>query len=318
MDCCGGETKKEITGDPVGGIKLGDGGKKYLFPLAILISTIVIAGAWIYITGLRASQQNGVGTSRPSQASLKDMILSSDAVTLPLEWGDLGIQLVNAGVIDEQKLKAIYFQRGGLTEKDWNLIDGSDNKNLVFTSANSGFILNLLWALGLSNKNDILENGPMSDPRYGGAGTFASTGGWSLAKGEAMDYYSKFNFINLSAEQQALVEKVSKGIYRPCCDNSTYFPDCNHGMAMLGLLELMASQGKSEEEMYRMALIVNSFWFPDNYQNIAKFMENKGVQWKDVNPQEVLGANFSSSSGYRRVLSQVQPVQGGGGNSCGI
>ncbi len=317
MDCCGEEPKKETTGDPAEEIKPGDGGKKYLLPLAILISAIVVAGTWVYITGLRVPRQNGAGASRSSQASLKD-ILSSDAVTLPLEWGNLGVELVNAGVIDEQKLKAIYSQRGGLTEKDWNLIDSGDNKNLILTSANSGFILNLLWALGLSNKNDILEKGPMSDPRYGGAGTFASTGGWGLAKGDAMNYYSKFKFINLTPEQQALVEKVSKGIYRPCCDNSTYFPDCNHGMAMLGLLELMASQGKSEAEMYRMALIVNSFWFPSNYQTIAKFMENKGVQWKDVNPQEVLGANFSSGSGYRRILTQIQPVQGGSGNSCGI
>ena len=58
-----------------------------------------------------------------------------------------------------------------------------------------------------------------------------------------MNHYSMHRFIVLTPEQQALVEKVSKGIYRPCCGNSVYFPDCNHGMAMLGLLELMASQG---------------------------------------------------------------------------
>jgi len=133
-----------------------------------------------------------------------------------------------------------------------------------------------------------------------------------------MDHYSKYNFVSLTPEQQALVEKVSKGIYRPCCGNSTYFPDCNHGMAMLGFLELMASQGKTEEEMYQAALVVNSFWFPSTYQTIAKLMESRGIQWKDVNSKEVLGANFSSASGYRRVLSQIQPVQSGGGNSCGI
>src|SRR3989344_7376730 len=105
----------------------------------------------------------------------------------------------------------------------------------------------------------------MTNPEYGGAGNFASTGGWTLAKGDAMDHYSAHPFIMLSREHQELVERVSKGIYRPCCNNSTHFPDCNHCMAMLGLLELMASQGVSEEDMWKAALAVNSYWFPDTY-----------------------------------------------------
>jgi hypothetical protein len=48
------------------------------------------------------------------------------------------------------------------------------------------------------------------------------------------------DLIPLTAEQQALVEEVAAEIYRPCCNNSTLFPDCNHGMAMLGFLELLA------------------------------------------------------------------------------
>ena len=133
-----------------------------------------------------------------------------------------------------------------------------------------------------------------------------------------MTHYSRHNFVVLTPEQQALAERVSKNIYRPCCDNSTYFPDCNHGMAMLGLLELLASQGASEEKIYEVALLVNSYWFPDTYETIAKFFENKGVQWKDVNPKEILGKDFSSASGYSRVLSQIEPVQGRSGGSCGV
>ena len=119
------------------------------------------------------------------------------------------------------------------------------------TQENSGTILNLLWAFGLANKNEILEKGPMMDKRYGGAENFASTGGWTLSKGDSMNHYSMHSFITLTPQQQSLVEKVSQNIYRPCCGNSTYFPDCNHGMAMLGLLELLASQGISENEMYK-------------------------------------------------------------------
>ncbi|MBI2406221.1 MAG: hypothetical protein HYV25_01400, partial [Candidatus Harrisonbacteria bacterium] len=104
-----------------------------------------------------------------------------------------------------------------------------------------------------------------------------------------------------------MVERVAKGIYRPCCGNSTYFPDCNHGMAMLGLLELMAAQGVSESDMYRAALAVNSFWFPDTYLTIATYMQHRGTAWKNVDPKDALGADFSSATGYRRVMQEVAP-----------
>ena len=88
-------------------------------------------------------------------------------------------------------------------------------------------------------------------------------------------------------------------------------------MAMLGLLELMASQGVSEQEMYRAALRVNELWFPDTYATVALYLKGKGVEWKNADPKEVLGASYSSASGYQNIQSQVTaPVRGGGG-SCG-
>jgi len=133
-----------------------------------------------------------------------------------------------------------------------------------------------------------------------------------------MSHYSNHQFIVLTAEQQQLVEKAVKNIYRPCCGNSTYFPDCNHGMAMLGFLELAASQGFDENALYQMALVLNSYWFSENYTTIAQYMDNQGIDWANVDAKEVLGQNFSSSAGYQKILSQVQPKQGGGGGSCGV
>src|SRR3989338_2228742 len=130
-------------------------------------------------------------------------------------------------------------------------------------------MLNMFWAFGLANKNPILESGPMMDTQYGGAGNFASTGGWTLAKGDAMDHYSMHPLVTLTPEQQKIVDEVSKNIYRPCCGNSTYFPDCNHGMAMLGILELGASQGQSKQELYATAKSVNDVWFPKVEQKIG-------------------------------------------------
>ncbi len=251
-------------------------------------------------------------------ARFKKAVFPSEGVILPVKWGDLGVQMIKTGVIDAAKFEDVYKNKGELDDETRQLLYGSDNGNVRITKDNNGVLLNLLWALGLGNKNAILEKGPMSDKRYGGAGGFASTGGWTLAKGNAMNHFSKHKFISLTPEQQQLVETVSGNIYRACCGNSTYFPDCNHGMAMLGLLELMAAQGVNEKDMYKTALAINSYWFPDTYINLAKYFDSKGTPWKNVDPKEVLGADYSSASGYRNILNKIKPVQQQSGGSCGV
>ena len=281
----------------------------YLMLAGVLFSIAIIAYAWA----------NPI--QKPIASNLESNIGKQFAnqVELPIVWGNLGVQMISAGIIDGEKFESIYATRGDLTNEVKELLYESGNGNLKISEKNSGLILNLLWALGLGNKNKILEEGPMMDSQFGGADKFASTGGWSLSSGEVMEHYGKHNLIVLTEKQQALVEKVSKNIYRPCCDNATYFPDCNHGMAMLGLLELLASQGVNEDQMYKEALRVNSLWFPDTYLTIAKYLkEKKNINWADADPKEILGYNYSSSSGYKNILSQVTPPETQSGGSCGI
>lgn len=251
-------------------------------------------------------------------ASLEKEVLPQKGVTLPAIWGDLGKQLVENGTIDKKKFEDLYAGRGGLDEEAIGLLAGTDNGRLVINEYNANTVLNLLWALGLGNKNEILEKGPMMDKKYGGADRFASTGGWTLAVGAPINHYSRHSMIALTPEQQILVQEVAKNIFRPCCGNPTHFPDCNHGMAMLGLLELMASQGVSEKEMYKAALAVNSYWFPDTYLTIAQYLKSKDMKWKEVSPKEILGPQYSSGYGFQQIKNQVEGVNKGGGNSCGV
>ena len=287
----------------------------------VFFLVVVAAGAWIYTTGLKSinNQEHGLEASLKAQVpASEEKMFPSEGVVLPARWGDLGIKLINAGVIDQEKFESLYASRGGLTENEQDILYGEDNENLIMTVENSDFLLNIFWALGLGAKNDILDKGPMSDLRYGGAENFASTGGWTLASGDVMNHYGRHILFTLTPEQQVLVEKVSKNIYRPCCNNPTHFPDCNHGMAMLGLLELMASQGISEEEMYKVALQVNSYWFPDTYLTIARYLDSTGADLKTISPKELLGKDYSSGSGYQRILDLVsQPTKGSGGG-CAI
>ena len=251
-------------------------------------------------------------------ASISQEVFSAEGVELPIAWGSLGKQMIDDGVIDEAKFRALF--EGGLTNQDEQMLTGTIEQPLILTQENSRFMLDMLWAFGLAKKNDILENGEMTDPTYGGdASKFASTGGWSLAKGAGFDHYSQHTYVTLNDEQQALVDKVSRGIYRPCCGNSTHFPDCNHGMAMLGLLELMAKNGATEEQMYQVALQVNSYWFPQTYLDLATYFKEQGQEWSEVDPKVALSQEYSSAQGYQKTRQEIKslpkPQQGGGG--CG-
>src|SRR3989338_10957752 len=292
--------------------------KDYLLPGSIIIAGLLISGSWVYSSTLQYFKPSESVQNQKTIEKLQETVLPTEGVTLPVRWGDLGVKLAETGTIDLVTWENLNKSRGGTPDDIKNLFSDVGSQQLKMTPYNAQYLLNIFWALGLGNKREILEKGTMMDKQYGGADKFASTGGWSLAKGKEMDHYSKHNFINLTPGQQAAVERISKNIYRPCCGNSTYFPDCNHGMAMLGLLELMASQGVSEKDMYKTALQVNAYWFPDTYLTIARYLQEKGTKWNKVNPQEVLGANFSSSSGYQKVLAEVEPVKGQQGGSCGV
>src|SRR3989344_5890486 len=86
-------------------------------------------------------------------ARIEKEVLPAEGVILPVRWGDLGSQLVKAGVINADKFEGIYKDRGGLDEESQRLLYGSDNGELKVTKENACVLLNLLWAIGLGNKN---------------------------------------------------------------------------------------------------------------------------------------------------------------------
>lgn len=289
--------------------------KEYLIGfISLAIFVLLVLGSFL-LTSDRQGAQIGSSDESPKTEGINSMLMPKKVV-LPIVWSDYGKQMVEGGVIDKDKFESLYEKRGGLDSETRKLMFEDGNGEIVMTRDNAGVLLNMLWAFGLSNKNIILEEGPMMDPKYGGAGRFASTGGWSIARGGAMDHYSNYEFVTLTPEQQRRVEDVSKNIYRPCCGNSTYFPDCNHGMAMLGLLELLAANDVTEDEMYSIALSVNALWFPSTYSVLAQYVSENNLN--DVTPKELLGYEYSSASGYRNILAKVKPTNLQGGAGCGV
>ena len=235
--------------------------------------------------------------------------------------GDSMVKLAREGVIDAKKLEAVYASRGGLPEELKGILTMSSRAPMLLTAKSAPLYVNILWALGLANHMETNNASPLNGTsRF----RYASTGGWTLgreANGGA--YFNKFPIVALTPQQEALVTRVAQHSFRPCCDNSTFFQDCNHGSALLGLLALGASQGLNEGELFREALAFNSFWFPQQYAQIAIYFKVvKGVEWRDVDPRIVLSADFSSASGWQKNVAQELQARGllpqQGGSECSV
>lgn len=242
-------------------------------------------------------------------------VLPTEGVELPVAWGDVGPKLVKLGVIDETKFKSAL----KLTPQQEEILTKDSDTNIRIDSANSQFVVDLLWALGLAQKSIVYTEGPLGKEYKKDAGNFASTGGWTLARGNATQYLGRFDVIPLTDQQQQKVAEIAKNVYRPCCGNPTWFPDCNHGMAALAIIELLVANNVDESTIYRKLLGFNSFWFPDSYIYVATYFARQGIPWKDVDPKAILGKEFSSAQGASSIARKVGqiPYRSSGGGSCG-
>lgn len=235
---------------------------------------------------------------------------------------DSAVKLVKAGVIDRAKFEALYEDRGSLPAELKTALDQSSDVPILLTRENANYYVNLLWPLGLANFMSTNKDSPVNGKSLF---NFASTGGWNLGNEEnGGAYFNKFPIVPLTSEQEALVTKIAQNTYRPCCNNSTFFQDCNHGSALLGLLQIGASQSLTAEELYREALAFNAFWFPHNYiQTALYFKAVKGIEWENIDPKLALGKDYSTISGWsgtvaKEVASRGLVSQTQGGAGCGV
>lgn len=239
-------------------------------------------------------------------AQIQEEAVPQKGYRLNIAWKDLGQRMIKDGVIDEAKFAKVILGTDTLPREYKKYLDGSKQK-IDLTKENSHFWLDVLWGLGLANKNKLLESGEMQ--QGGDPSQFASIGGYTLGKEDPMTYYSKFSYLPLNNKQQRRVEEIAKGIYRPCCGNSTAFPDCNHGMAMLGLVELLVYQNYSIDNIYKSALAFNSMWFPQTYWDIAYHFEKNEKDYSKVPPQQILSKIFSSAMGYAVIQREASQVE---------
>ena len=265
-------------------------------------------------------------TPTPDAKSQQEEITKAifpDKLDLGVSYGQTIVNMVKGGAIDKEKLLALYEARGGLKSDEKQLLEAASDTPIIVTQQNANLVLNLLWPLGIANQTKVLSEGPMGTEYKKDVGNFASTGGWTLGKIDGGKLFNSLPIIPLTPDQETKVKEIAQNIYRPCCGNSTYFPDCNHGAAMLGFIELAVAQGMSEEEIYKKALVLSSYWFPSTYADLyVYFSKKKNTPWNKVEAKVVLGATYSGGAGYGKIAKQLQDegllpkVEGGGG--CGV
>jgi hypothetical protein len=295
------------------------------------VCSVLLLVSWAVGSVAGAQPPSGSGPEASGEAKPLDpdayaqvlaKVLPTAGYTLPIAWGDLGPKLVQHGVIDLGKFKQLY-EKDERLQPDLHRLEAPSEDVITITRENASFLVNVFWGVGLANKIALLEQLAVKRPDQKLMG-LASTGGWTLGAKPPVELFSKVTLIPLTPEQETLLADLGQRIYRPCCDNATAFPDCNHGMALLGVMELMAAHGFSREEILKAAVKFNAFFFPQQYMKMALLLQLRGVDWDVVDAQEVLGAHYSSLRGWThnvdqelQKLAHLLPRQGEGA-SCAV
>lgn len=245
-------------------------------------------------------------------------ILDIKPVATGLDLGKPVAKLVEAGAIDTKKFIQAHKRRGPMPEWVSLALQGKPQE-LVLSAENALYNLNLLWPVGLSTRASFNAKSPLLKelPNY------ASTGGWTLGRiGNGAAYFNKVATVDLSDQHSATAFTVADKVFRPCCGNSAFFQDCNHGSAMLGLIEMAAADGRDEEAIRDLAKVANGFWYPVEYVEMALFFDAvKGTSWTDTPAGQILSSEYSSIRGWQRNVHAVlvdhgiirQPPRGSGG-----
>ncbi len=213
-----------------------------------------------------------------------------------VRWGGIVAKMVRAGVLDPAKLENILKNRYGQEMKpQWRAILNGQDANLSINNDNAVFMMYVLWTFAKHNENQILTDSPFS--KY-----FTN---YDIGVGRAG--YGDTSLLTLSSKEQVLAKKVAENAYRPCCGNSTAAPDCSHGYSALGLVQLMASQGFSEKEIFKTFVEFNSFWFPETYIKDALYFKiTKGEDWKDVDKSLIASKKYSTLQGSYTVKNYLK------------
>lgn len=274
-------------------------------------AALALIGAWAMLASqpALAGERDLSRDASPKQQGFEEYEAALAAVLPIAGWpsritfGDSLVRVLSAGVLDREKYLALAGGPEAVPAPMLSLLDRTSTDAILVTRESAAQLVDLLWPIGLANRVAANQTSPIAGPDIE---SFASTGGWTLGRAPTGgQYFNAYAIVDLTPAQEARAVRVARTTFRPCCDNSTFFQDCNHGSALFAILQLGAAQGLDEAALYQEALAFNSFWFPDTYVATALFFRLvRGVEWGDVDPKLVMGHDFSTASGWTQNVAQ--------------
>lgn len=269
------------------------------FVIAILIYQLTAIFGGISAKDSGSIKEGTITTEKGEEIEISDyieIVTPKAGFTTSVRWGDIVAKMVQEGVLDPQKLEGILTKNYSQEMKpEWRAVLAGEDATLSIDNDNAVFMMYVLWTFAKHNNNAILTGSPIAE-------SFAN---YDIGVGRPG--YGDVLLLSLTPEQQAIAKKVAENAYRPCCGNSTAAPDCSHGFSALGLIELMASQGFSEKEIFNAFIQFNSFWFPETYiKNALYFKATEGLDWKDVSKELVAGAEYSTLQGSYKAKNYLK------------
>jgi len=297
---------------------------------------VLLGGAALFGTGVVAGTAGALGWAaqssvfrdwmrrrgRAALSALAAEVIPVAGVVLPVSFGDSVWRLVQGGAIVPAKLDRLYAARGGLPRWARTLLSEGSADPIRVSAETAPVLLDLLWPLGLANRAAFNERSPLNGP---GLGRFASTGGWTLGTRPGGELFNTVEAVHLDAARERVVVAAARKSFRPCCDNSAFFQDCNHGSALLGLYQLAAAQGASSADLFRIGKLANSYWYPQHYLAAAIYFRRvEELGWTEVDPARLMGRRYSSASGWRRNIDArlravgLRPANDSSAGGCAI
>ncbi len=299
-----GKEPVKVESKKQGGLELNfSNAHKYLLAVFTIVTVALFVIQLVPIEGLSGfATSSSSSNSAPTTGSvdvnaITNKVVPETGFKISAKWGDVVKKMVDTGALDPVKLENILTKRYGQEmDPEWKAILQGKDSNLEINAKNSVFMMYVLWILAKHNDNKILHDSP-----------FADSFGQDYDIGAGKQGYGDIKLLTLTPEQQEVAKKVAENSYRPCCGQTAARPDCSHGYSALGLIQLMASQGFSEKEIFDAFIKFNSFWYPANYiQTALYFKVSEKQDWEQVDKQLIAGEQFSSIRGAQQVKKALQ------------
>lgn len=222
--------------------------------------------------------------------------VTKPAIQTVLFWQILALLFAGLFILQAAGYLTVSFKNLGNQSAKQTSLPDSNEMPLVqgVQTSDRELIEKLIPKEGSSWQNYSWQGGPI---------TFTADGGSSgYKKLVAMDK----EIIDLSTSEKTRFDKLTKEeIYHPCCDGPVQGCECEHAVALRGLVKFMLKEDKNDEEIKKQSFEWLKYFFQQHYVNVAKYLQNQGKDIAIMGP----GKEFGLASYGAKIQQALQAGQ---------